>query len=127
MLRRSSRKTKAHATEDGAVHTKFSDSEALDEKTDYVKQPEKRRRAQKTTTQNAAQTEVVGKKTRGRRGSLKELVNMPLDVLFEVCTCEDYSWWTRLADSKYSRRSLGISIRQISYIWRGPQKSFVVY
>lgn len=99
MLRRSSRKTtKAHTTDDSddAVDTGTgcSDSEELDEKLDYVEQPKKRRRVQKHRPQNGAQTEAVGKKRRGRRGSLKELINMPLDVLYEVCTC-GCSWRRR--------------------------------
>jgi hypothetical protein len=97
MLRRSSRKSKAPAAENEAPYAELSDSDvnASGNELDYIEPPKKRQKVHKKSPLNEAQTELAtGKKTRGRRGFLKELVNMPLDVLFEVCTFAGYSLYT---------------------------------
>lgn len=85
MLRRSNRKPKTRIGEDAAIYAEvsYSDSEVdcSDDK-DFKEQPKKRRKTQQKGRQKE---DITKKKSRRLKGSLKELVNMPLDVLFEVC------------------------------------------
>lgn len=83
MLRRSNRKPKTRIGEDAAIYTELSDSEVdCGDDKDFKDQPQKRRKTQQKGRQKEGTT---NKKSRKLRGSLKELINMPLDVLFEVC------------------------------------------
>ncbi|KAF9464633.1 hypothetical protein BDZ94DRAFT_1216309 [Collybia nuda] len=82
MLRRSDRKPKARTIENTITYAELGDSET-DCGDDY-KAPTKRRKTQKKRQAGAQKEHVTDKKPRGKRGSLKELVNMPLDILFEI-------------------------------------------
>lgn len=83
MLRRSNRKPKARIGEETVIYAELSDSEVdCGDDKDFKEQPKKRQRTQQKGRQKE---DVTNKKSRRLRGSLKELVNMPLDVLFEVC------------------------------------------
>jgi len=52
-----------------------------------VKAKTKKRKATELPASSSSSAAPVAKKARGKRGMLKDLVEMPMDILFEVCIC----------------------------------------